>query len=123
MAFGRSDLREILGDAYTDEIGTRLVTAHRSVLDPIRDDLDSAKRESAKLKAAADKTAELQKKLEEYEKGEDWKAKYEKEKADHDAYRAQVAKDAETAKEKLLTSINTEIALCQQRDTIIDMCR
>ena len=100
MAFKRSDIREILGDAYTDEIATKLVTLHLGVVDPLKDDLASANRNAEKYKAEADKVPGLQKELEGFKGGEDWKAKYEKEKADHDAYKAKVAQDAQTAKVK-----------------------
>lgn len=100
MAFTRAEIREILGEAHTDDIASKLINLHRSVLDPIKDDLDAEKRASAKWKAEADKLPDLQKKLEGYEKGEDWKAKYEKEHADFDAYKGQVAQDAQTAKAK-----------------------
>ncbi len=99
MAFGRSDLREILGEAYTDDIAKKIISKHREMVDKINDDLDTEKRESAKLKADADKLPGLQKELEDLKK-EDWKAKYEKEHADFDGYKTKVAQDAETAKVK-----------------------
>ena len=55
MAFGRTDLREALGDAYTDDIAKKLINLHRGVVDPLKDDLDSAKRESDKWKKEAEK--------------------------------------------------------------------
>jgi molecular chaperone GrpE (heat shock protein) len=100
MAFTRSEIREILGEAHTDEIAQKLITLHRSVVDPIKDDLDSAKRDATKWKTEADKLPDLQKQLEEAKKGEDWKAKYEKEKSDFDAYKTKITQDAETAKVK-----------------------
>jgi len=100
MAFTRAEIRDALGEAYTDDIAKQLITLHRSVVDPIRDDLDSAKRDVTKYKAEADKVPGLQKELDEAKKGEDWKAKYEKEKADHDAYKQKIAQDATTAKVK-----------------------
>lgn len=100
MAFKRQEIREILGEAYTDEIATKLVELHRGVVDPLKDDLDAAKRDATKYKAEADKVPGLQKDLDEAKKGEDWKGKYEKEKSDFDAYKNQVARDAEVAKVK-----------------------
>ena len=99
-SFKRSEIRDILGDAFTDEIATKLVELHRGVVDPIKDDLDAAKAEAARYKAEAEKVPGLQKQVDEMGKNDDWKAKYEKEKADHDAYKAQVQHDAETAKIK-----------------------
>ena len=100
MAFTRAEIREILGDAHTDDIAAKLIALHRSVVDPLKDDLDTAKRDATKLKSAADKLPELQKELDELRKGEDWKGKYEAEKKAHDDYRQQVAHDAEAAKIK-----------------------
>lgn len=100
MAFTRAEIREALGEAYTDDIAKQLITLHRSVVDPIRDDLDSAKRDVTKYKAEAEKVPGLQKDLDEAKKGEDWKGKYEKEKSDFDAYKTKIAQDAETAKVK-----------------------
>jgi len=98
MAFTRAEIRDILGEAHTDEIASKLINLHRSVLDPIRDDLDSEKRASAKWRQEAEKLPELQKKLEQYEKGGDWKAKYEKEHEDYEGYKSKVAKEANDAK-------------------------
>lgn len=100
MAFTRAELREILGEAHTDEIASKLISLHRSVLDPIKDDLDGEKRAAEKWKAEADKLPELQQKLAEYEKGENFKEKYEKEHAAFEEYKAQMARDAEAAKVK-----------------------
>lgn len=100
MAFSRSEIREVLGEAYTDEIAKSLITMHRSVVDPIRDDLDAAKRDATKYKTEAEKVPGLQKDLDELKKGEDWKGKYEKEHQSFEDYKGQVAKDAEVAKVK-----------------------
>lgn len=99
MAFGRADLREILGEAYTDDIAKKLITLHRGVVDPLKDDLDNERQASTKWKAEADKLPGIQKELDDLKK-EDYKAKYEKEHGDFEAYKGQVAKDAETAKIK-----------------------
>ena len=98
--FTRAALREILGEAYTDEIAKKLVTAHRGVLDPLKDDLDNAKAEAARLKPLAEKLPGMQKELDELRKGDDWKQKYESEKKALDDFKAQVARDAEVAKIK-----------------------
>jgi len=99
MAFTRTELREALGEAYTDDIAKALITLHRSVVDPLKDDLDNAKRDATKYKAEADKVPGLQKDLNDFRK-DDWKTKYENEKKAHDDYKAQVTRDAETAKVK-----------------------
>lgn len=108
MAFKRAEIREILGDAYTDEIATKLVGLHRGVVDPLMDDLEAAKQDAAKYKTEAEKVPGLQKDLDEAKKGEDWKGKYEKEHQSFEDYKGQVARDAEAVKveaayKKLLT--------------------
>lgn len=107
MSFTRSDLREALGEAYTDDIAKKIIELHRSVVDPLKDDLDGAKLDVTRYKADAEKLPDVQKELDAFKK-EDWKDKYEKEKSAHDAYKTKVAQDAETAKikaayKKLLT--------------------
>ena len=98
MAFKRQEIREILGEAYTDEIADKLVSLHRGVVDPLKDDLDAAKRDATKYKAEADKVPGLQKDLDEAKKGEDWKDRYEKEHQSFEDYKTKIARDAETAK-------------------------
>lgn len=100
MSFKREELREILGEAYTDDIAGKLISLHRTVVDPLKDSLDDAKRDATKYKAEADKLPGVQKELDELKKGEDWKAKYDQEKKAHDDYKAQVAREATTAKVK-----------------------
>lgn len=100
MSFKREEIREALGDAYTDDIASKLVALHRTVVDPLKDQLDDAKREAAKYKTEAEKVPELQQKVKDLEGGEDWKQKYESEKKAHDDYKAQVARDATVAKIK-----------------------
>ena len=100
MAFTRADIREILGEAHTDEIATKLINLHRSELDQIKDERDNARRDATKYKVEAEKVPGLQKDLDEAKKGEDWKAKYEKADQDLKDYKAQIARDAETAKVK-----------------------
>ena len=100
MGFKLAEIREALGDVYTDEIGKKLVNLHRSVVDPLMDELDSAKRDASKWKVAAEKLPGVQKELDEFKNGEDWKGKYESEKKAHDDYKAQVAREAEAEKVK-----------------------
>jgi predicted transcriptional regulator len=95
--FGRADIRKIIGEACTEEIENQLIALHMGVVDPLKDALDSAKAESAKV-------SDLQKKLEEAtaEKGkfEDMKAKYEKEHSEFEAFktRTESEKALETVK-------------------------
>ena len=98
--FTRGFIREVLGEAYTDDIATKLAERHRGILDPIKDQLDDAKRDVTRYKTEAEKVPGLQQKITELEGGEDWKQKYEQEKQAHDDYKAQVARDAEAVKVK-----------------------
>ena len=100
MAFKRQELREILGEAYTDDIGTKLVNLHRGVIDPLRDELDTAKNDVARYKTEADKVPDLEKRLKDFEGGEDYKKKYEDEHTAFENYKKQVLQDAQTAKVK-----------------------
>jgi len=100
MAFTRAEIRNILGDARTDEIENKLVALHLSAIDPLKDEREALKQERDKLKETADKVPELEKQLNELRNGEDFKAKYEKEHTDFETYKAQIAKDAETEKIK-----------------------
>ena len=100
MSFKREEIREILGEAYTDEIAGKLIGLHRTVVDPLKDQLDDAKRDATKYKADAEKLPGVQAELEEAKKGEDWKAKYEQADQALKDYKAQVAQEATTAKVK-----------------------
>ena len=97
MAFSRGELRKILGDAYTDDIASSIITLHRGVLDPLKDDLDTEKAETAKWKAEAEKLPGVQKELDDLKK-DDYKAKYDQAVKDLTDYKEKVTKDAEAAK-------------------------
>ena len=120
MAFKRQEIREILGEAYTDEIATKLVELHRGVVDPLKDDLDAAKRDATKYKAEADKVPGLQKDLDEAKKGEDWKDKYEKEHQSFEDYKTKIAQDAEAVKvEAAYRKLLTEEKVSEKAMTLI----
>ena len=88
MAFKRSFLESLgLNEAQVQAV----MDEHVSVVDAIKADRD-------KYKAEAEKLPELQKQLEASKGGEDFKAKYEKEHGDFEAYKKKVADDAEAAK-------------------------
>lgn len=94
----------------------QIIDAHTETVDGLKDSLKSAVEKAENYDA-------LQKELDALKSnaGDDWKAKYEKEKKDFDAYKADItAKEAKTAKEaaakayfegKNITGANLEIAM------------
>lgn len=94
--FTRAEIRNILGEACTEEIENRLVALHLGVVDPLKDDL-------TKYKADAEKLPSVQKQLDDLKAAGDggYKEKYEKEHSDFEAYKSGVtAKESKAAKEK-----------------------
>ena len=90
MAFTRKGIREIVGEACTEEIENQLMALHLSVVDPLKDDV-------AKYKPDAEKLSEVQKELDELKAG-DYKSKYEQEHSDFAAYKKDVETKETTAK-------------------------
>ena len=94
--FTRAEIRNILGEACTEEIENRLVALHLGVVDPLKDDL-------TKYKADAEKLPSVQKELDDLKAAGDggYKDKYEKEHKAFEDYKADVtAKESKAAKEK-----------------------
>ena len=94
--FTRAEIRNILGDACTEEIENRLVALHLGVVDPLKDDL-------TKYKADAEKLPNVQKELDDLKAAGDggYKEKYEKEHSDFEAFKADITeKESKAAKEK-----------------------
>lgn len=94
--FTRAEIRNILGDACTEEIENRLVALHLGVVDPLKDDL-------TKYKADAEKLPSVQKQLDDLKAAGDggYKEKYEKEHLAFETYKSDVtAKESKAAKEK-----------------------
>lgn len=94
--FTRAEIRNILGDACTEEIENRLVALHLGVVDPLKDDL-------MKYKADAEKLPSIQKELDDLKAAGDggYKEKYEKEHSAFETYKSDVtAKESKAAKEK-----------------------
>lgn len=94
--FTRAEIRNILGDACTEEIENRLVALHLGVVDPLKDDL-------TKYKADAEKLPSVQKQLDDLKAAGDggYKDKYEKEHLAFEAFKTDItAKESKAAKEK-----------------------
>lgn len=82
--FTRGEIRKILGDAHTEEIENQLIALHLGVVDPMKDDL-------ARYKADAEKLPDVQKELDGYKNGTDWKAECDKARQELADYKAEVA--------------------------------
>lgn len=92
--FTRKELREIIGDACTDEIENRIMALHRGVVDPMLDDI-------ADLKAKVETLDAVTKERDELKAGGDFKKKYEDEHAALENFKKDVAaKETRAAKEK-----------------------
>ena len=94
--FTRAEIRNILGEACTEEIENRLVALHLGVVDPLKDDL-------TKYKADAEKLPGVQKELDDLKEAGDggYKEKYEKEHSAFEAFKTDItAKESKAAKEK-----------------------
>lgn len=94
--FTRAEIRNILGDACTEEIENRLVALHLGVVDPLKDDL-------TKYKSDAEKLPSVQKQLDDLKAAGDggYKEKYEKEHSAFEAFKTDItAKESKAAKEK-----------------------
>lgn len=95
--FGRKWLAGILrnDDLSPEEKEQQIMDGHIAVTDGLKDRIEG-------LKEEADKVPALQKQLDEKDGGEDWKAKYEKEHSDFEAYKLQISKSAELEEIKAL---------------------
>ena len=97
MAFTRSFLKAL---GLTDEQVSSIIEEHTSVTDALKKQRDDAKAEAEKYKADADKLPDVQKELDGFKNGEDFKGKYEKEHQDFEDYKATIAKNEMTARKK-----------------------
>lgn len=91
--FTRAEIRNILGDAHTEDIENRLIALHLGVVDPLKDQLQTYKTDAEKLPA-------VQKELDDIKAQGDggYKEKYEAEVKAHKEYRQQVESEKETAR-------------------------
>ena len=96
--FTRAEIRNILGDAHTEDLENRLIALHLGVVDPLKDQLQTYKTDAEKLPA-------VQKELDDLKKdGGDWQKKYEKEHTDFEAYKTeQTAKATKATKAAVKT--------------------
>lgn len=95
--FTRAEIRNILGEAHTDDIENRLIAAHLAVVDPLKDDLQ-------RYKADAEKLPGVQKELDDLKAASadnEWETKYNDEHTAFEKYKADVAATAETEKVKV----------------------
>ena len=114
--FSRAEIRRIIGEACTEEMENSIVALHLGVVDPLKDDL-------AKYKADAEKLPTVQKELDDLKAKpvDDYKAKYEQEHNDFEAYKQGITeKETKAAKEravkayfegKNITGTNLDIAM------------
>lgn len=126
--FTRAEIRNILGDACTEEIENRLVALHLGVVDPLKDDL-------TKYKADAEKLPSVQKQLDDLKAAGDggYKEKYEKEHSAFEAFKTDITeKESKAAKEKAvrayfesknITGANLDLAMrgCGEEMTALEM--
>lgn len=90
--FTRAEVRNILGEAHTEDLENRLIALHLGVVDPLKDQLQTYKTDAEKLPA-------VQKELDDLKAGDgDYKAKYETEAKAHKEYRQQVESEKENAR-------------------------
>lgn len=126
--FTRAEIRNILGEACTEEIENRLVALHLGVVDPLKDDL-------TKYKADAEKLPSVQKELDDLKAAGDggYKEKYEKEHSAFEAFKTDItAKESKAAKEKAvrayfesknITGANLDLAMrgCGEEITALEL--
>lgn len=90
--FTRAEVRNILGEAHTEDLENRLIALHLGVVDPLKDQLQTYKTDAEKLPA-------VQKELDDLKAGDgDYKAKYEAEAKAHKEYRQQVESEKQNAR-------------------------
>jgi len=104
MAFSRDFLKAL---SLTDEQVSAIIQEHTSVTDSLKAQRDKAKEELESVKKEAAKVADLEKQIEGYKNGEDYKSKYEQAVADHENYVKEIeaketAEKVKTAYRKLL---------------------
>lgn len=91
--FTRAEIRNILGDAHTEDIENRLIALHLGVVDPLKDQLQT-------YKADAEKLPGVQKELDDLKAAGDggYKEKYEAEAKAHKEYKQKIEAEKEAAR-------------------------
>ena len=92
--FTRAEIRNILGEAHTDDLENRLIALHLGVVDPLKDQLQTYKTDAEKLPA-------VQKELDDLKAANDggYKEKYEAEVKAHKEYKQKVEAEKITARD------------------------
>lgn len=90
--YTRAEVRNILGEAHTEDLENRLIALHLGVVDPLKDQLQTYKTDAEKLPA-------VQKELDDLKAGNGgYKEKYEAEAKAYKEYRQQVESEKENAR-------------------------
>ena len=111
--FTRADIRKILGEAHTEEIENQIMALHLGVVDAIKDELSKAKADADKLPGVQ---AELDKLKSGREDDDSYKAKYEKEHAEFEKFKAaQAEKDAKADKTAKYRALLKKAGISEKR--------
>ena len=90
--FTRAEIRNILGEAHTEDIENRLIALHLGVVDPLKDQIQTYKTDAEKLPG-------VQKELDNLKAAGDggYKEKYEAEVKAHNEYKQQIESEKKAA--------------------------
>ena len=97
MSFTRNFLKTM---SLTDEQVQAIMEEHLSVTDSLKAQRDKFEQDAKSYKEQADKVPELEKQIQGYKDGDDYKKRFEDEHKAFEDLKAQIAKEAETAKVK-----------------------
>ena len=101
--FTRAEIRNILGEAHTEDLENRLIALHLGVVDPLKDQLQTYKTDAEKLPA-------VPKELDDIKAGDGgYKEKYEAEAKAHKEYKQKVEAEKTAARDDA-----DVLALCKE---------
>ena len=104
--FTRAEVRRIVGEACTDEIENAIIALHLGVVDPMKDELQTAKEKADKLSGVEKELTELKANI---KGGEDYKKLYED-------LKSSTEKEKETsAKKAKLKELLKDIGIAEKR--------